>query len=236
MEAVVLAGGLGVRLRGAVPDAPKPMAPVNGRPFLEHQMDYWISQGITRFILSTGYKSAIIEKHFEDRHKTAEIDYAIEEKPLGTGGGLLLAALKTKKSPFLVLNGDTYFEAPLERLCLYHGQMRADVTICLLRVPKNDRYGCVELEQDGAIKSFKAHTGNTRENLINGGVYLISKQALNDIGKSPGEKALLEDDIFPDMIRTGGRVYGFPCEGAKFIDIGVPEDYKAAGKLFGYDD
>ena len=106
--AIILAGGLGARLNNTVPNLPKPMAPINNRPFLEHQMDYWIGQGINRFILSVGYLKDLIIDHFGDKYKKASIEYAIEHKPLGTGGGLLLAA-KNITEPFLVLNGDTFF-------------------------------------------------------------------------------------------------------------------------------
>src|SRR5205085_7892557 len=103
---VVLAGGLGTRLRSAVPDVPKPMAPIAGRPFLEYQLDYWIGKGIDRFVLSVGYRHELIIDHFKARYRGAHIAYAIESSPLGTGGGLLRAVNEARlDSPFLVLNG-----------------------------------------------------------------------------------------------------------------------------------
>ena len=111
--AIILAGGLGTRLREAVPNLPKPMVPIHNRPFLEHQMDYWIEQGITRFILSVGYLKDIIISHFGNSYKSVSIDYAIETSPLGTGGALLLAA-KNLNETFLVLNGDTFIEVSLD--------------------------------------------------------------------------------------------------------------------------
>ena len=119
-SAVILAGGLGTRLRSAVPDLPKPMAPIGGRPFLEYQLDYWIVQGISRFVLSVGYRHEAIMQHLGTRYKGIELEYAIEKRPLGTGGGLLLAAEKASRGgPFLLLNGDTYFAADWKVLNAY---------------------------------------------------------------------------------------------------------------------
>ena len=103
---------MGTRLRSAVPDLPKPMAPIKGRPFLEYQMDYWINQGVNQFLISVGYKKEAIVSHFGASYKGAQVKYVMEEQPLGTGGGLLLAA-QDLDEPFLLLNGDTFFEADL---------------------------------------------------------------------------------------------------------------------------
>lgn len=112
ITAIILAGGMGTRLRSAVPDLPKPMAPIHERPFLEHQMDYWIGQGVSRFIVSVGYMKEVIMDHFGASYRATPLTYAIEEEPLGTGGGLLLAAQGLSET-FLVLNGDTFFEVDL---------------------------------------------------------------------------------------------------------------------------
>ena len=101
--AIILAGGLGTRLREAVPDLPKPMAPVNGRPFLEYLIDYWIEQGVKRFVMSVGYLHQDIVRHFGYRYRGVEIDYSVEESPLGTGGALLLASSKLKSNIFIKL-------------------------------------------------------------------------------------------------------------------------------------
>src|SRR5262245_49936719 len=121
MQAIVLAGGLGTRLRATIGDIPKPLAPVRGRPFLEYLLAYWIGQGVTSFILSVGYRSEMITGHFGASFRGAAIDYAVEDRPLGTGGGLLLATTRlAADDPFLVLNGDTYFEVPLAALLKFH--------------------------------------------------------------------------------------------------------------------
>ena len=232
MEAIILAGGLGTRLREQVPDLPKPMAAVGGRPFLEHQIDYWIEQSVRSFILSVGYKRETIKSRFGGRYKDAEITYAVEEKPLGTGGGLILSAEKLKtQDPFILLNGDTFFEVDLSEMEKLHSRKNADVTVALHQVEDNTRYGSVKLDGDGRIRDFKAapDAGNS---LINGGVYIINRTALDATSWHAGDSVSLEDDLFPSMIKSGARFYGYVSNG-RFIDIGVPEDYKRAGELLG---
>src|SRR3989338_2427013 len=126
------AGGLGTRPRKAVPDVPKPMAPVGNAPFLAHLLDYWIGRGITHAILSVGYKADVIREYFGDCYEGIPIEYAIEETPLGTGGGLLLAAERLRESgPFLVLNGDTFFEVNLREMVRFHLERLAELTMAL---------------------------------------------------------------------------------------------------------
>src|SRR5438067_6674889 len=116
-EAIVLAGGLGTRLRSAVADVPKPMAPIRGRPFLEYLFDHWIDQGIRRFTLSVGYRHEVIVDHFGKAYHGATIRYAVERSPLGTGGALLgTLATFSVEAPVLLLNGDTYFAVDVKRL------------------------------------------------------------------------------------------------------------------------
>jgi D-glycero-alpha-D-manno-heptose 1-phosphate guanylyltransferase len=225
MEAIVLAGGLGTRLRSVVPDLPKPMAPVNGRPFLEHLLDYWITQGITRFILSIGYRNEAISVHFGAWHRSAAISYAIEEKPLGTGGGLVLASSRLSAGgAFLVLNGDTYFEVPLPALVKLHAAKGADGTLALFRSPQAGRYAGVSVGTEGELLALAA---GEKGGLANGGVYLMERPVLD--GPWPASGAVsLEEDILPFALRAGRRLYGLECPG-RFLDIGVPEDYARAG-------
>ena len=225
MEAIVLAGGLGTRLRSAVPDLPKPMAPVNGRPFIEHLLDYWITQGITRFILSVGYRHEAISVHLGAWHRSAAISYAVEEQPLGTGGGLVLASARLSAGgAFLVLNGDTYFEVPLPALVKLHAAKGADGTLALFRSPQAGRYAGVSV---GAESELLALAAGEKGGLANGGVYLIERRVLD--GPWPAGKAVsLEEDILPFALRAGRRLYGLECPG-RFLDIGVPEDYARAG-------
>jgi len=226
MEALILAGGLGTRLREAVPDLPKPMAPIRKRPFLEYQMDYWIGQGVTRFILSVGYKHELIEAHFGSAYRQCPVVYACEATPLGTGGGLLLGLSQAQEDLVLVLNGDTFFEVDLAHMRERHEAMQADVTVALRRIQHNDRYGQVTLDAQGEVVSFNS-AASGGEGIINGGVYLLRPAVLRGLGYVPGDKVALEQDLFPCLFKAGKRVAGFVTD-ANFIDIGIPDDYYRA--------
>ena len=226
--AIILAGGLGTRLKKVVQDLPKPMALIRERPFLEYQMDFWIGQGITKFVLSVGYLNHIIIDHFGDSYHTASIDYFVEDELLGTGGALLMAAQGLKET-FLVLNGDTFFEVNLNDLCLFHNKHNAEWTMSLFRSKDLDRYMGVDLEDNGEILSLQSG-GNELTLLANGGVYLVNPSALKRLNDKPYIKSSLENDLLPKFISLGGDLYGLESSG-KFIDIGVPEDYYRAQKI-----
>jgi D-glycero-alpha-D-manno-heptose 1-phosphate guanylyltransferase len=228
MEAIVLAGGLGTRLRAAVPDLPKPMAPVGGRPFLEHLLGYWLKQGVTRFILSVGYKREAISAHFGSSWRGAAIDYAVEESPLGTGGGLLLATVALEKpGGFLVLNGDTFFAVELAALQSFHAARNAQATLSLFRSPQDGRYTGIRLGCKGEVQSLDS---GRRDGLANGGVYLMERSLFDGIPASAGKPCSLESDLLPRALSAGKRVFGRECAGS-FIDIGVPEDYARAAAM-----
>jgi len=229
-SAIILAGGLGTRLRDAVPDVPKPMAPVNGRPFLEYQLDYWIGQGVQRFVLSVGYKREVIQDHFGKSYGGADIDYAVEVEPMGTGGGLLLAARKISiGSPWLVLNGDTFFKVALAELTKFHESKRADITLCLYLVDTNARYTGVNIDGEQRITGLESMGSDGRQ-LINGGVYLMDTLALAGLPFHAGDRVSLENDLLPHALRSGKHLYGHTVRGM-FIDIGVPADYVRAARL-----
>ena len=230
MEAIVLAGGLGTRLRATVPDLPKPMAPVNGRPFLERLLDYWIGQGVERIILSTGYRHEAIQGHFGKAHRRIPIRYAVEERPRGTGGGLLLAAeALSRREPFLVLNGDTWFEVPLKTLASFHASHRPVATLALFRAPQQGRYAGLTVGKAGEILALGA---SEKGGLANGGVYLMERGLLEGGSWPASSPVSLEEDILPFALRSGKRVCGLECPG-RFLDIGVPEDYARAAALLG---
>jgi D-glycero-alpha-D-manno-heptose 1-phosphate guanylyltransferase len=229
-SAVILAGGLGTRLRSAVPDLPKPMAPISGRPFLEHQLDYWIKQGVSHFVLSVGYRHEIIVDHFGNSYKGAELDYVIEKTPLGTGGGLLLAAEKIAgDKPFLLLNGDTYFAVDLKILSEFSLANDADWCFSLFRTHEEGRYMAMNISPQGRIVSLKSDAGSPGR-LANGGVYWVNPRALVSDKFSSGDKFSLEDDLLVNAIGLGQRLLGIEFSGA-FIDIGVPDDYHRAPAL-----
>ena len=226
-EAIVLAGGLGTRLRAAVPDLPKPMAPVAGRPFLEWLLDRWIAQGVRRFVLSIGYRADAIREHFGAQYGGAEIDYAVEEQPLGTGGGLLLAEARlTDEAPFIVLNGDTVLDVEWRALAAYHTGHRAEATLALIRNTAEGRYGGVHVDANGRIRAF----GVPDAEAANGGVYVFERRALRRFEARRGAPMALEQELLPALIAEGAPVYGMPCTG-RFLDIGVPQDYARAESL-----
>ena len=230
--AIVLAGGLGTRLRSVVSDMPKPMAPINGRPFLEHQFDYWIAQGISRFVLSVGYRHELIMDHFGDSYQGAKLDYVIEASPLGTGGGLLLAAEKVGGNvPFLVLNGDTFFTVDLRVLSAFAEKNDADWCISLYRANEAGRYMGIDVADGGEIDSLKSGTEQIGR-LANGGVYWVHPRILADYKSSPDRALSLEDDLFPEFMDAGRRLFGVEFLGT-FIDIGVPDDFHRAQTMLG---
>ena len=222
-EAIILAGGLGTRLRESVPDLPKCMAPVAGRPFLFHVINYLRSQGVEKFIFSLGYKHELIEDYLSTQFSTLSYQCVIEEEPLGTGGAILLACTKATEKNIVVTNGDTLFKIDLHKATMFHNHNNAECTLLLKPMNRFDRYGVVELDEEQLVNSFKEkqfyETGN-----INGGVYLLNKDKFLDEefpAKFSFEKHYLEK-FYP--VR---RIYGL-VQDNYFIDIGIAEDYNRA--------
>ena len=198
--AIILAGGFGTRLKEVAPNTPKPMAIINGRPFLEYQMEYWINQGITRFILSVGYLKDLIINHFGDSFNGASIEYVVEPKPLGTGGGMLLAA-KNITEIFIVLNGDTYIEVDLNSLYKFHNKLKSDWTFALFRTSDFNRYLAMDISSRGKILSFNSNT-TKKSGLVNGGVYLIEPSALNLLNFNSVYESSLENQLLPNLVSS----------------------------------
>src|SRR5450830_180624 len=234
-SAIILAGGLGTRLRSAVPDLPKPMAPIEGRPFLEYQLDYWIAQGIRHFVLAVGYRHEAITEHFGNTYRGAALDYVVEITPLGTGGGVLLALEKlSPEQPFLLLNGDTYFSVRLDALDAFARRNDSDWCFSLFRTAETSRYLGMGISSEGRVTELKSSRDGA-ECLANGGVYWIRPRALRALcaadGKLvPGAAVSLENDLFPRAFESGQRMYGLEFSGS-FIDIGIPGDYHRAASV-----
>lgn len=228
--AIILAGGMGTRLRSAVPDLPKPMAPIHNRPFLEHQMDYWLAQGVSRFIISVGYMHEVITGHFGSSYRGVPVSYAVEEAPLGTGGGFLLATKQLSgNEPFIALNGDTFFEVNLAQMLDFHNRKSSDWTFALARSNQEGRYMAMGVAEDGKITSLKSGAAQVGSP-INSGVYLINPKVLQPFSAEIGGKFSLEDDIFARLMAQGAAIYGLEFAG-NFIDIGIPDDYYRADKI-----
>jgi D-glycero-alpha-D-manno-heptose 1-phosphate guanylyltransferase len=177
-EAIILAGGLGTRLKSTIPDLPKCMAPVNGRPFLFYVINYLRSQGIEKFIFSLGYKHEVIEAYLQAEFSTLDYQCLIEKEPLGTGGAILASCYKTSEKTVLVVNGDTIFKVDLEKAFTDHVKHDSDCTLLLKPMENFDRYGVVELNEDDSIKSFEEKKFY-RSGLINGGVLYLKHRTIS---------------------------------------------------------
>ena len=225
-SAIILAGGLGTRLQGVVKDLPKPMAPINGKPFLTYLLDYLIYYGYTKVILSVGYLHEKIEDFFRNRYKSIEIDYAVETEPLGTGGAIAFALEKCQSLNVLILNGDTIFRTDLAAFETFHLSKKGQFSMVLRHMPDVSRYGSVQTDNNDLITMFTEKGTASGEGLINGGIYLINKQLLS---KHPmPQKFSFEKDLMEKIFDTE-PLYGFRSD-AYFIDIGIPEDYVRAQK------
>lgn len=221
-QAIILAGGLGTRLRSVVSELPKCMAPVNGKPFLHYVIKHLQNQGVTKFIFSVGYKYEAIVEYLETL-PGLQYQLAIEEEPLGTGGAIRLACTKATEANVLALNGDTMFSINVNELLSFHLAKGADCTLSLKPMQDFDRYGVVELDTDSRVQSFREKQFY-KEGLINGGVYAIN--AKNFLTTPFPEKFSFEKDYLEKDIQSK-QMFGV-IQNKYFIDIGIPEDYERA--------
>ncbi|MBK9579567.1 MAG: nucleotidyltransferase family protein [Fibrobacterota bacterium] len=222
MEAIVLAGGMGTRLRSVVSEIPKPMAPVAGKPFLESVLRWLVGCGTQKAVLSVGYKWEVIRDHFGESFEGMELRYAVEESPLGTGGAVALAMRETESQQVLVVNGDTIFPIDASRLLSLQIDRGIGATLALKPMTNFDRYGSVELK-DGRIEAFLEKT-HRDQGLINGGIYAMDRNFLS--GRGLPARFSLEQDVLEKESGTG-RLHGEVFD-APFLDIGIPEDYSRA--------
>lgn len=228
MQTVILAGGLGTRLRKAVNGIPKSMAPVAGRPFLEHQLLHLKDKGFSEIVLLIGYLSEAIVDHFGDGSSLGlKIAYSKEGEPLGTAGALKNAESLLDNS-FLLLNGDTFLDVDYNDLIRLHFERAALVTVAVVEAGDSSRYGSIVLGEEGRIEAF-SEKKETGPGLINGGIYVVSKNVLAYI--SPRERTSLESEVIPRLVDEGKPVYGVIVKGY-FVDIGTPESYRSADAHF----
>lgn len=226
-EVIILAGGKGTRLQEVVSDLPKPMAPINGRPFLSYVLDDIYKQGCRRVVLSTGYMHETIEAHYGNKYNgDMEIVYSVETSPLGTGGAVKQALEMIQAEQCIVMNGDTFFNVDIGELLNKHQNWNADLTIALKEMHDFDRYGTVKT--DGAkVLAFQEKT-KVDKGYINGGVYAISKTIFERI---PTPVAFSFEVDFISAYFNELNIMAVPFEGY-FIDIGIPHDYyKAQNEL-----
>ncbi len=224
-DVIILAGGLGTRLRSVVSDVPKCMAPVASRPFLEWMLAWIEPFRPSKIILSLGYLSEVVTDWVETAMKdyTIPIEWVIEDTPLGTGGGIRLALSKVTAPQCVVLNGDTFFDVNLDDLCSFREQTGTPMAIALKPMERFERYGSVTLDASGHISSFNEKRF-CEKGLINGGIYCIDRTSglLDD---KPEKFSFEKEVLEPESIL--GNLLGFVSDGS-FIDIGIPEDYALA--------
>ncbi len=219
MEAIVLAGGLGARLRSVVSDLPKPMAPIGDKPFLEYILKYLQKNGITRVILSVGYKWETIKEYFGYKWENIELVYSVEDEPLGTGGAIKKAMKQLKTGHVYIINGDTFFDVDLKSLVL---EDNSKLILSLKHMINFDRYGCVESDDNNLVKAF-TEKGYRESGNINGGIYLASKNIFDNFDLD--EKFSFEEfmQVNFEELKISVKVFE-----KYFIDIGIPEDYQKA--------
>lgn len=229
MKALILAGGLGSRLKAVVPDHPKPLAPVAGHPFLYYQLEFLRRQGVREIYFSLGYKGHMIQEAFGDHYQNMTLHYFQEAEPLGTGGAISFCLSQIPfKEPLFILNGDTYFDFPMQALWAFHQAHCFDCSLALYEVENASRYGSLSLEGPRVRAFHEKSSGQSK--LINAGVYLVSPRLREILASLPLKSFSFEKDILEKHLslnlELGGLV--FP---ANFIDIGIPEDYQAAQTL-----
>ncbi len=222
-QAIILAGGLGTRLRSVVPDQPKCLAVINGKPFLYFIIQYLKSNGITKFIFSLGYRSEDVKAFLEINLLGNEYSLAIENEPLGTGGAIQLALKISEDTNTIIVNGDTYFNVDLKGLSSFHFETKAECSVSLKPTINFSRYGVVEIDSDKTITSFKEKQF-VESGLINGGVYALDKEKF--IAHNFPDKFSFEKDYLEAFV-SSKKITGF-IQDKYFIDIGIPEDYAKA--------
>lgn len=225
LTCVILVGGLGTRLRSVLSDIPKPMAPVNGRPFLEYLVEQVRVAGYTDVVLCVGHKAEAIENHFSDGSKyDVRIHYSREKELLGTAGALSVARSLIRSDPFLLMNGDSYCAVNFEALFRQHQTSSAIATIVASEVDNTSRYGTIVLKpEDTQIIEFKEKDGSAGSGYVNAGIYLLNQSVFEQIPVS--QYCSIEHDLFPSLIGKG--IHAFR-QTQPFIDIGTPESFEMA--------
>jgi D-glycero-alpha-D-manno-heptose 1-phosphate guanylyltransferase len=226
-EAILLAGGLGTRLRSTVPELPKCLAPVRARPFIAYVTDYFRQQGIERFIFALGYKSDYFDDFFRTEFPDGGYAVSLEDVPLGTGGAIRQACGLSIEKTVLILNGDTFFRIGLKALSDFHTEKQADCSLCLRPMTDFDRFGVVELDKEARVGRFREKQ-YYREGLINGGVYALDRETFLR-AELPRVFSFEKDYLEPAAGER--RLFGLVQE-KYFIDIGIPEDYRRVQEEF----
>lgn len=226
-QAVILAGGFGTRLRAVVSDVPKPMANINGRPFLCYLLDTLKSRGIENVFISVGYKAEKITDFFGDYWEGLKINYAFEETPLGTGGALVNVAKSIDYSkPIFIFNGDTFFPINLKTMLRNHIKKNADISLATFSNIDTKRYSGVGVDSNSNIINFNKPSCK----YCNGGTYLFSPSVIKRLQSMPLQNFSLENEIFPKFMSEKFKLVAF-LDSCLFVDIGIPRDFAKASQL-----
>ncbi|PZP51401.1 MAG: nucleotidyltransferase [Pseudopedobacter saltans] len=227
-ECIILSGGLGTRLKSVVPDLPKSMAYIDGKPFLWYLVRYFLSQEVTTFVFALGYKQEVIEAYLSSSdspfsNTDAQYKISVENEPLGTGGAIKKALMLTKCPNVLIANGDTMFQVDTTALLDFHNQQQSLCTLALKPMVDFERYGFVEIDGKNKVTDFKEKQFYEKGN-INGGIYALDVDRFMQMDfpeKFSFEKEFLEPQA------AQGSLFGL-LQNGYFIDIGIPEDYERA--------
>jgi D-glycero-alpha-D-manno-heptose 1-phosphate guanylyltransferase len=224
MEAIILAGGMGTRLREVISDVPKPMAPINGRPFLEILLNYLAKKGFSRVVISAGYMAESIIQYFGRQFEGLEIEYVIEKIPLGTGGGIRLAMEKCKEDHIYIFNGDTFIDLNVDEVEKRWNENRNPILIAC-EVDDVSRFGSIS-EVNNMLICFN-EKNISGFGLINAGCYVFNRNLLDDIALNK-KFSIEEDFLFKNIKKMDIEVFK---HNGYFIDIGIPDDYLRAQSL-----
>ncbi len=228
MQAIILVGGQGTRLRPLTETTPKPMLPLVNRPFLEYIFNLLKKHNIEEVILSTGYLPEIFNNYFDNGSKMGlNLIYAFEERPLGTCGAVKNAEKFIKNDTFLVFNGDILTNLNVTNLLEYHKRKKAMVTLALTAVDDPTRYGIVPTDESNSVLDFieKPNWEQVTTHLINAGTYILNKSTMEEVPEDTFYS--FERELFPHLIESGEPIYGFDS-GAYWLDVGTPNSYLQA--------
>ncbi len=223
VDAVVLVGGKGTRLRPLTLSAPKPMLPTAGLPFLTHLLSRIAAAGVEHVILSTSYQAATFEAEFGDGSKLGlQIEYVTETDPLGTGGGIANVAPRLRNDTVMVFNGDVLSGADLTQMLAAHHDTAAELTLHLVRVSDPRAFGCVPTDDTGRVLAFLEKTEDPPTDQINAGTYIFNRSIIDRIPR--GRAVSVEREVFPALLSDGVKVCGF-VDSSYWRDMGTPEDF-----------
>ncbi len=227
MDALILCGGEGKRLRPILRNKPKAMVDINGRPFLDILIDYLQRYGIKRIILGVGYRRDMIKSYYSNRNNKVSIEFSQEHKPLGTGGALRNSQHFIKSNPFLVMNGDSFCGINIPEFLSFHKTKNALATLALVKTKDTRSYGIIGMDASYHLCYFNEKSKIKKGGFVNTGIYLFNQKIFSYMPNRA--RFSLEYDFFPSLI--GKRFYGYIAH-KNLIDIGTPDRLKAAQRFF----